>query len=452
MTTIFKTLTTITTLLLVAGCTVQYSTKHPMADNPRYKEHYARIAKQRQRKTEIVVRNPSYRAYGAQTASNRPKQEVIDPNSLKALTFGKKQTIYELAKAKGITGRGGIKWGRVVLLPSPDVWDRAMAKSIGGGVQFHIKPIHNGQSIASASRYPSDAGIQLIRGRIPNTGLSTRQKSNQCGVIFDETGEPVVIREGETGFHRYGFRHFIHNDSNAHYEAEKQVKHWQEVFKKEQTALEQLKYSIAKNRAHQNGQCVTVKQRSIPPAPKRIDPALIELNAHGACVNLVGSQFTQEQVVEALEAAGRFDITQNYQKWVLEPKKMSCAVGVTIDEFESTKTRLIDWLAPNLGKDYFRKAIRKDIDSCVYKVKSACDDGYHAWLNNKNDIINEPAKLLKQCQADTSQLKNYDYTALNNAKAQLAKTVSLRDAALQKKKQISEETVIPFTDRRTYCE
>lgn len=127
MTTIFKTLPIIATLLLVEGCTVQYSTKHPMADNPRYKDQYARIAKQRQRKTEIVVQNPHSRGYSPQTASNRQKKVAIDPNSPKALTFGARQNMFEQAEARGYTGLGGLLFGKVVVIPQKHVWEKALA-------------------------------------------------------------------------------------------------------------------------------------------------------------------------------------------------------------------------------------------------------------------------------------------------------------------------------------
>ena len=181
-----------------------------------------------------------------------------------------------------------------------------------------------------------------------------------------------------------------------------------------------------------------------------VDPKLIEQNAHGACVNIVGSTFTAEQVIEALESAGRFDITSNYQKWTFG-EKMSCAAGVSVPEFESLKTRAINWIAPNLGKEYFRKGIRADLESCFSKVKRRCDDGYSTWLANKQKIVNEPRKLKQKCEADRAALANYDYTAYNLVKSQLAEAVKLRDIAAEKRKSADQDGLIPFTDQRTYC-
>ena len=447
MSTISKALQIFAALLMVEGCTVQYSTEHPMASNPRYKDQYNRIAKRRVQSPELVINGRRQPVYGAQGASNRQREAVLDPNSPKAMTFGRKATISELATAQGITGVGGIRFGEIVLVPPADFWKRPAASR---GI-LHIRSILSGETIAKAHHRRSEVRIPLVQGQVL-TGKMFPSYDAGCKVLLDDTGEPVEIRGHETGFNRYGFSNFLNREYKQYQAHEKQVKNWQAVVAKEERKLYILKNQLAKNRAYQNGQCVAVNQRPIPKAPKRIDPKLIELNAHGACVNLVGSQFTQEQVVEALEAAGRWDITQNYQKWVLSSKKMSCAAGVTIDEFESTKTRFIDWFAPNLGKDYFRKAIRSDIQHCISKVKSRCDDGYDAWVRNRNSIINEPAMLLKACKADTHALRNFDYSALNRAKAQLAKATALKDTALKKKESINKKTVIPFTDRRTYCE
>lgn len=439
---LFKALLIITALLLIEGCSVQYSTEHPMANNPRYKDQYSRIKHRRAQSPELVINGRKQPVYGSQTASNRPKQEVIDPNSPKALTFGRKATLAELAKAEGVTGQGGIRFGEIIVLPL-----EKPSKRYGS---LHVKTILNGETIAKAHQRRSEVRIPFVEGQLLKAKMFPSY-ADTCKVLLDDAGDPITVRKDETGFHRYGFYNFLNQERNVYHGHKKQVKNWQAALTKEQTKLDILKNKLAKNRAYQNGQCVSVKQRAIPKAPKRIDPKLIELNAHGACVNLVGSQFTQEQVIEALEAAGRFDITQDYQKWVLGSNKMSCAVGVTIPEEESLITRAIDWLAPNLGKDYFRKAIRKDIDSCIYDVKSQCDDGYNDWLRERSRIINEPENLLKQCKQDKHSLATYDYRALNNAKARLAKATALRDAALSKKNSIDEKTLIPFTDKRTYC-
>lgn len=133
--------------LLLQACTVRYTTDHPMANNPRYKDQYARIAPTRRHVTEIVVQNPHSRGYSPQTASNRQKQVTIDPNSPKALTFGERQSIFEKAEAKGFTGLGGLLFGKVVVIPPKHVWEKALAH---GGMALEVKPIHKGDTIQRA--------------------------------------------------------------------------------------------------------------------------------------------------------------------------------------------------------------------------------------------------------------------------------------------------------------
>lgn len=433
--------------LFLQACTVRYTTDHPMANNPRYKDQYARIAPTRRHVTEIVVQNPHSRGYSPQTALNRQKQVAIDPNSPKALTFGARQSIFEQAEAKGYTGLGGLFFGKVVVIPQKHIWEKAV---VHGGMALEVKPIHKGDTIQRAQARRSAVTIPLRKGVIPSGTAYLSREQGMCHVVLDNWGNPLVLREDETGFDSYGFSHFVNDEASVFSALEAEVKRWQEAVKKGEAKISVLKNRLSKNRAYQNGQCVSVKQRAIPPAPKRTDPKLIALNAHGACVNLVGSQFTQEQVIEALESAGRWDITRDYQQWALGDQKMSCASGITIPESDSLVTRAIDWFAPNLGKDYFRKAMRKDIDVCIYKVKRACDGGYERWLREKSKIINEPATLLKQCQADTASLNGADKRALASAKAKLATARQKLDEA--RKTQITKTSFIPFTDKRTYCE
>lgn len=450
---LFKTLLIISAALLAQACTVQYSQTDPIANNPRYKNQdsrLGRIARARAQSPQLVINGVKQPSYGAQNASNRPKSQAIDPNSPKALTFGEKRSTADLALVKNIPGRGGIKWGGVVVLPSKTDWIKMVARSRTGKATLHVKTIRNGEAIAQTYKRRSEATMPLRNGTIPEGTMFLSQDHGVCKLVLDDTGEPVAIRENETGFNRYGFYHFINHDHGKHYAQEKVVKAARTAFEKEKGKLASLKRSIAKNRANRNGLCVSVAQRPIPKAPKRIDPKRIELNAHGACVNLIGSQFSHEKVIDALESAGRWDISQNYGKWVLG-KKMSCAAGVSIDEFETTKTRIIDWFAPNLGKDYFRQAMRKDINSCVYMVKSNCDDGYNAWVRDRAWIINEPKQLKNQCESDKRKLATYDYSAYNLAKKRLDKAEKLLKALSQKKGAVNKEHIVPFTDKRTYC-
>ena len=375
----------------------------------------------------------------------------LDPNSPKAVSFGVKLTAQELAKKQNIPDRGGIKQRAVVVIPSSNEWRGVVARAGIGRAALHIKPIYQGDTIAKAHRYASEGNIQLVDGRIPVLSMSKGAKTSACKIILDGTGEPITIREGETGINRYAFTHFINEVQFQYGGQESQVSKAESAWKKQAGLLDGLKARIVGNRAHQNGQCVLVKQRAIPPAPKRIDPKLIEMNAHGACVNLIGSRFTEEQVIDALESAGQWNITKDYQSWTFG-EKMSCAAGVTVPEFESLKTRAIDWFAPNLGKEYFRKAVRADIDRCIGQVKRRCDDGYSAWAARKRQIINEPRQLKSQCLTDKRKLATYDYSAYNEAKRQLGKALKGRDEAFDKQKSFDQNTLLPFTDKRTYCQ
>lgn len=382
----------------------------------------------------------------------RPKhvERPIEPNSPMALTLGAKPSVLELAKENNIPERGGIKYRKAVVLPSTGEWKKIVARSTAGKPSLHVKAIQRGQSIAEASRRSSQGSTVLVSGRIPEISMYTKAATQHCKVIVDGTGAPVSIREKETGINRYVFRHSINEGRYALEQRQRKVLEAESAWNKQSQLLDNLKKRISDNRAYQNQQCLLVKQQRIPPAPKRIDPKLIEQNAHGACVNIVGSTFTAEQVIEALESAGRFDITSNYQKWTFG-EKMSCAAGVSVPEFESLKTRAINWIAPNLGKEYFRKGIRADLESCFSKVKRRCDDGYSTWLANKQKIVNEPRKLKQKCEADRAALANYDYTAYNLAKSQLAEASKLRDIAAEKQRSADQDGLIPFTDQRTYC-
>ncbi|MCU7846947.1 MAG: hypothetical protein KZQ89_02910 [Candidatus Thiodiazotropha sp. (ex Lucinoma kastoroae)] len=385
--------------------------------------------------------------YDGKLVKSRSAPSKISPE--KAITFGKKPSIFELATKQGISGNGGIKQGFVVVVPSVVEWRDIFDRAFGGKPQLNIKTINLGDSIAKANRNVSNTRTNLYRGAIPILSLPSAPK-NSCKVILDGTGEPITIRKNKKGINRYGFQHFINVEKYKHDQLERQVDQFEENVKKQVLLLERLKHNFTNNRAFQKGQCVLVKQRPIPPAPKRIDPKKIVINAHGACVNLMGSRFTEEKVVNALEAAGQWDVTKNYQKWVFG-KKMSCAAGVSIPEFESLKTRVINWFAPNLGKEYFRQALRKDIYSCVGQVKKRCDDGYDAWVVTKRNIISEPKRLKNSCLSDKHKLASYDFSAYNDTKSQLINARKRRDISLNQQKQIGRYRLIPFTDKRTYC-
>lgn len=451
---IFKVLLIIFAALLAQACTVQYSQTDPIANNPRYKNQdsrLGRISRARAQSPQLVINGVKQPSYGAQNASNRPKSQAIDPNSPKALTFGEKRSTADLALVKNIPGRGGIKWGGVVVLPSKTDWIKMVARSRTGKATLHVKTIRNGEAIAQTYKRRSEATMPLRNGTIPEGTMFLSQDHGVCKLVLDDTGEPVAIRENETGFNRYGFYHFINHDHGKHYAQEKVVKAARTAFEKQKSKLSSLKRSIAKNRANRNGLCVSVAQRPIPKAPKRIDPKRIALNAHGACVNLIGSRSSHEQVVNALESGGRWDISQNYAKWVLSGNKMSCAAGVTISEFDTTITNMVDIIFGKAGKDYHKKAMRKDINSCIYAVESACDDGYSAWVRNRARIINEPKQLKNQCESDKRKLATYDYSAYNLAKKRLDKAEKLLKALSQKKGTVNKEFIVPFTDKRTYC-
>lgn len=375
---------------------------------------------------------------------------VLKPNPAKAITYGVKPSAIDIAKKQGIVGRGGIKQGYVVVMPSSPEWKGIFARAPDGKAMLHIKPIKRGDSVAMANRYISDGRIRVDGGQVPTLPLLGSPINNNCKIILDGTGQPISIRDNEKGINRYGFHHFINDKKYEYQKKQREVAVFENEWSKQVALLERVKSNITNSRAYKKGQCVKLKQRPIPLAPKRIDPKKIEVNAHGACVNLIGSRFTEEQVVEALEAAGQWNVTKNYQKWTFG-KKMSCAAGATIPEFESLKTRAISWFAPNLGKEYFRQAIRKDIYNCIAQVKSHCDDGYDAWVTNKRHIISEPKRLKSQCEANKHKLANYDYSEYKRVKLALAKAKVLGAHAYNKQKEFEQNTLIPFNDKRTYC-
>ena len=386
----------------------------------------------------------------ARRTANGSSTPVLDPNSPRALTFGAKPSAPEMAQKLNIPSGGGIKPGAAVIMPTPSEWKQIVARASTVTPQLHVKSIQQGQSIADASRGRSQGSTALRAGRIPEISIFTKASTQHCKVIVDSTGEPVALRPKETGINRYVFRHLLNEEKYGFDQQKRKMLEAQAKLKSKNGLLDKLKTNITDNRAYRDGKCGLVKQRRIPPAPKRIDPKLIEMNAHGACVNLIGSTFTAEQVIEALESSGRWDITSNYQKWMFG-NKMTCSAGVSISEFESFKTRAINWLAPNLGKEYFRKGIRTDLESCFSKVERRCDDGYDAWLSNKNRIIAEPRKLKNKCDADNQKLKQFDYASLAAAKSKVDEASKVLGALEVKQKTINPQTIIPFTDSRTYC-
>lgn len=381
---------------------------------------------------------------------NKHHDAPIIRNPAKAITYGVKPSAIDIAKKQGIVGRGGIKQGYVVVMPSSPEWKGIFARAPYGKAMLHIKPIKRGDSIAMANRYISDGRIGLDGRQVPTLPLLGAPINNNCKIILDGTGQPITLRDNEKGINRYGFHHFI-NDKNYEYQKQQsEVAGLESQWQKQGELLARVKSNITNSRAYRKGQCVKLKQRPVPPAPKRIDPKKIAINAHGACVNLIGSRFTEEQVIEALESAGQWNVTKNYQKWIFG-KKMSCAAGVSIPEFESLKTRAINWFAPNLGKEYFRQAIRTDIYNCIAQVKSRCDDGYGSWVTNKHRIISEPKRLKKQCEANKLKLANYDYSEYNKVKTALDKAKVLGANAYVKQKAFDKNTLTPFNDKRTYC-
>lgn len=365
------------------------------------------------------------------------------------ISFGTAPTIWELAQEKGIPENGGIKRGRVVVVPTKDEWDARLSNE--AAAILHIRSIEQGNTIAEASQHRSEGRVRLAKGYIPTIPLSDDINNEHCKVIMDNDGLPITIRPHETGFNRYGFYHELNNTNFMLGWRRQQLAEAERLWNQQAEFLDQLKARFESNKANDQGQCVTIEQRPIPPEPKRIDPKLVEMNAHGACVTVLGSRFTQEQVIDALESAGRWNITNNFQTWSFG-EKLTCSAGVTISEFESLKTRAIDWLAPKIAKDYFRDAIRRDINTCVSNVKHQCNHKHASWERERAQIIAQPQQLKTQCEEDKQAILSYNYTDYHEAKALLEKAQEALRIAQIKFDSYAGTTIVPFTDKRTYCQ
>ena len=130
---------------------------------------------------------------------------------------------------------------------------------------------------------------------------------------------------------------------------------------------------------------------------------------------------------------------------------MRCAVGATVNEFESLKCRALDWLAPNLAKDYFHQCLRTDLRVCMADVKDMCDNGYGEWQRLRQRIISEPANLKSSCEQDTTKLETLE-SEIASLKRKLYKALKDKNAAFEKQQAFSNDMFIPFSDERTYCE
>lgn len=374
----------------------------------------------------------------------------VYPKVNSSISYGSVPSFEELAKQKGLPIGGGIKKGQVIVIPKAIEFYIMEQRAAGGVPNLSIRSIARGQTLADAKRAVSVVRTPIVKGRIPVIPISDSLRNTECRIILDSVDEPLTLRPSEKGIHRYAFFHVI-NAAKYHYQwQQRELTNLDQEIHRLSKKLDVIQTSLSRNRAYQNNQCMTVKRRPISKPPKRIPPELIRVNAHGACINVLGSRFNQEQVIEALESNGRWDMTKDYQKWVLG-KKMQCAAGVTISNFESFKTRAIDRFLPQLGKDWFRHSIMKDIQSCAYGVKRACDDGYDRWLANKQAIIAEPAKLKSQCDLDKQKLDRFDQKALRELQAKRIELLQKRDQAYAKQQHYTYETILPFTDKRTYC-
>ena len=406
---------------------------------------------------QIVICKP-----GRQVAlvSNQPKQgsktiaswpESI--NSAHAIRYGDIPKPSELAAQKGLPVGGGIKQGKVIVIPNDEDWKGIVARHNGGYAELFIKQIERGETFAQVIARGRKNGYKgsIMEGHIPVISLSSEYRQDGCKFITDSFGQLVALRNDEKGIHRYAYYHAI-NDAKYWYGwYSTYVDTLQKNLAKAEHKKATLLARLAKNRAYQGRQCVSVAQRPIPKAPKRFPEEQVMLNARGACVNILGSRFGEVKAITAIESAGRWDITQDYQKWALSANKMRCAVGAKVAEFESFKCRIVDITLPNLAKDYFHKCLRTDLDVCIADVKDMCDNGYGEWQKLRQRLIREPSRLKSSCEQDKVSLEklNVEITSL---KRKLDKALKDKQAAFEKQQPFNDDTFIPFSDKRTYCE
>ena len=407
---------------------------------------------------QIVICKPGRRSVLVSNHANTLRVKpvhtpaVIAVNPVQAIRYGEIAKPSELAAKKGLPIGGGIKQGKVIVIPNDDDWNGLVKRHPSANVPLEIKPIARGESIAKGAKRRYHNGItgHIIVGQIPTIQYSVAHRQGGCRIVVDTFGEPITLRDGEEGIHRYGFYHPI-NDTKYWYNWHStRAQSIQKQIAKEKQKLEELQNKLNRNRAYQGKQCTTLAQRPIPKAPKKVPQDVINQNTRGSCVNLMGSRFGEEKVITALESAGRWDITQDYQKWALSRNKMSCAIAVTVDEFESLKCRGLDWIAPNLAKDYFNRCLRTDIQTCISDVEEKCDE-YGDWLRLRQKIVSEPKRLKASCDSDKVALDQFDYSAYNSHTQKLEESMKKKALFEDKQKNFNESTFIPFSDKRTYC-
>lgn len=400
------------------------------------------------RQVTLVANQPEQ---GSKTIASWP----VTTNPSHAVRYGDIPKPTELAAKEGLPVGGGIKQGKVIVIPNDEDWDGIVARHNGGYAELFIKHIERGETFAQVIARGRRNGVRgfTTQGRIPVIPVSEQDRQDSCKFITDGFGELITLRNDEEGIHRYAYYHAI-NDAKYWFSWHTTyVDTIQKNLAEKERAKATLLARLGNNRAYQGKQCVSVPQRQTPEPPKRFPERQVTLNARGTCLSMLGSRFGEEKVITAIESAGRWDITQDYQEWVLSSNKMRCAVGagITVPEFESLKCRGIDWLAPNLAKDYFYKCLRTDLEVCISDVKDMCDNGYGEWQRLRQRIISEPANLKSSCEQDTTTLETLE-SEIASLKRKLDKALKDKNAAFEKQKAFTDDMFIPFSDQRTYCE
>lgn len=362
---------------------------------------------------------------------------------------------YGVSNVSQAYGFSGITPEKVVYSMNLDGWKEISERSPSvslNSINFSVHQLKKGSTLAGAmGSLPIDSKQVRLNDNVV-LSLKRSPSADSCFVLKDDANSPIAIRPNEEGINKYAFRHIVNEFASKVAVAEKDLQTAESTVSNLKENLRQLETGFYSQKAFKNGQCVKPAQRRIPPAPAKLDPKLVELNAHGHCFVMIGSRIEggTNALSTALASSGSYDVVQDANLWMRSPsKRLSCA-NTAHSRWDSGSCKV--WgIFGRLATEALQSCYSENVQACINRSKSNCNDEYYRWQRKRDRIVNEPIKQLQSCQNAKSSYENFNQASISSAINHRDNMKVKKDKALIKEVDLGPSKQLNFLDKRTLC-
>ncbi len=166
--------------------------------------------------------------------------------------------------------------------------------------------------------------------------------------------------------------------------------------------------SLADNRAWQNGSCVIVEMKALPPRPDTLSENEIAFQAIGSCMDITMRRHPMVDVVQAFSSIRKEEFLKIGAEWS-NGHHESCA-SIEMSQVD-------DWAIRNvcgiLGAEARWGCMQNRVMTCIEQVAQSCGATLEAWQRQTDLIKSEPQSLLTQCQTSVQEIKEAQHEIPN---------------------------------------